>query len=261
MMKAIDDSRVTGAHRRRFADDGYFVLEGAVPGDVLEVARSDADASVVAIEAWMDAAGTDTMGLSRRGQRYSIGDRVPERPELAAFAFGPLMAAVVAATLGPDAWFFGDQHVVKLAERGLPFGWHQDSGYLRRIAPAHDRENLTCWVALDDATADNGALAILPFGRAGGREVIPHVEAEETQDFVGYFGDDPGDLVECPAGSIVVFSTHAFHRSGPNTTDRPRRSWLVQYVSEPCFTPDGTAVGHNLPFLADGQVVAQSFRA
>jgi hypothetical protein len=68
--------------------------------------------------------------------------------------------------------------------------------------------------------------------------VVEHVRDEETNDLVGYFGDDPGDPVIVPAGSIACFSTTVFHRSGPNTTDRMRRVYVAQYTAEPLLSED-----------------------
>jgi hypothetical protein len=68
--------------------------------------------------------------------------------------------------------------------------------------------------------------------------VVEHVRDEETNDLVGYFGDDLGDPVIVPAGSIARFSTTVFHRSGPNTTDRMRRVYVAQYTAEPLLSED-----------------------
>lgn len=74
---------------------------------------------------------------------------------------------------------------------------------------------------------------MLPYSRARTREVVEHVHDEETNDLVGYFGDDPGDPIIVPAGSIASFTSTLFHRSGANTTDRMRRVYLAQYSAEP----------------------------
>ena len=76
--------------------------------------------------------------------------------------------------------------------------------------------------------------------RAGTREAVEHIRDEETNDLVGYFGDDPGDPLLVPAGSIACFSTTLFHRSGPNTTDDVRRVYLAQYTAEPLLSEDGS---------------------
>ena len=81
---------------------------------------------------------------------------------------------------------------------------------------------------------------------------------EETNDLVGYFGNDLGDPVLVPAGSIACFSSTAFHRSGPNTTDRMRRVYLAQYSSEPILNEVGTAPRHLAEPLLVGGERAQS---
>jgi ectoine hydroxylase-related dioxygenase (phytanoyl-CoA dioxygenase family) len=73
---------------------------------------------------------------------------------------------------------------------------------------------------------------------------------------VGYFGDDPGEPVVVPAGSIACFSSVCLHRSGANETDRPRRVYLAQYSSEPILTEDGSQLRHLAePFLEGGKRV------
>ena len=57
----------------------------------------------------------------------------------------------------------------------------------------------------------------------------------------------------CPAGSIAVFSSNCFHRSGTNTTSKMRRSYLVQYSAEPLIKPDGSLMGFADPILLDGR--------
>jgi hypothetical protein len=71
--------------------------------------------------------------------------------------------------------------------------------------------------------------------------MVPHIKDPETNDKVGYFGDDPGLPLIVPAGSIACFSSTVFHRSGFNTTDRMRRIFLAQYSAEPILKSDGSA--------------------
>jgi ectoine hydroxylase-related dioxygenase (phytanoyl-CoA dioxygenase family) len=146
------------------------------------------------------------------------------------------MARIGQAALGDTVYLFNEQYVVKAAEQGMPFSWHQDSGF---IDYPH-RPYLTCWIALDDMTEANGTVYLLPYSRAGTRDVVKHAREEESNDLVGYFGHDPGDPVIVPAGSIACFSSTLFHRSGPNTTDRVRRVYVAQYSAEPILSEDGS---------------------
>ena len=95
-----------------------------------------------------------------------------------------------------------------------------------------------------------------PTDRAGTRDRIEHRVDEESNDKVGYFGDDAGDPVICPAGSIACFSSTVFHRSGPNTTDKMRRVYLPQYSAEPIMRADGSGLWNLAePFIKDGERV------
>jgi ectoine hydroxylase-related dioxygenase (phytanoyl-CoA dioxygenase family) len=164
------------------------------------------------------------------------------------------MARGAQVALGDTVYLFNEQYVVKAAERGLKFGWHQDSGFIPYAHPPY----LTCWIPLDDVTEANGTVYLLPYSRAGTRDVVEHVRDDETNDLVGYFGDDPGDPLIVPAGSIACFSSTLFHRSGPNTTDRVRRVYLAQYSSEPILDDDGSGPRHLAePVLVGGERVAE----
>jgi ectoine hydroxylase-related dioxygenase (phytanoyl-CoA dioxygenase family) len=89
-------------------------------------------------------------------------------------------------------------------------------------------------------TEANGAVYLLPYSRAGTRDVVKHARDEESNDLIGYFGNDPGDPVIVQAGSIVCFSSTLLHRSGPNTTDHVRRVYVAQYSAEPILSEDGS---------------------
>lgn len=247
---------LSDAQRDEFRTRGFTVLPAAIPPADLDALRGELDRFIGEIDAEMDAAGTDVIHLNHRNKRYFVANRSARSEVLSSFVYGELMAALCRDTIGPDAWFFLEQYVVKFAEVGMTFSWHQDSGYLKSQMPQHERPYLTAWCALDDMTVENGTIWVLPFERAGGGAIIDHVLDETTNDWVGYWGDDPGDPVEVPAGSVVAFSSTLLHRSGPNTTHRPRRSFLCQYTPEPVLWPDGRPHINAVPFLAGGEIVA-----
>ncbi len=241
---------VTEAQREQFAAEGYVVLESVLGAEQLEALRGECARLIAAKDAEMDALGVDTLKLNHRGSRYFLSGHSRESAPLRAFLRSPLMAEVCRATLGPDVLLFNEQYVVKAAERGMAFGWHQDSGYVTR----EHRPYLTCWITLDDVDERNGTVYLLPYSQAGTRDVVPHRHDEATNDMVGYFGREPGVPIIAPAGSIACFSSTVFHRSGANTTDRMRRVYVAQYSAEPI--PDANPGTFTTPFLAGGRVVA-----
>jgi ectoine hydroxylase-related dioxygenase (phytanoyl-CoA dioxygenase family) len=232
---AVSALRPTSEHARRFREEGFFVLEGAVPQDDLDTLRGECQRFIDERDREMDRLGVDTLDLDHRGSRYFV-HAYGKSPAVERFLSSDLMVEIAQAALGDTVYLFNEQYVVKAAEQGMKFSWHQDSGF---IEYPH-RPYLTCWIALDDMTEANGTVYLLPYSRAGTRDVIEHVRDEESNDLVGYFGDDTGDPVIVPAGSIACFSTTLFHRSGPNTTDRVRRVYVAQYSAEPILSEDGS---------------------
>lgn len=241
---------ITEQQKQQYHTEGYCILERAVPPDVLESLRNECQHFIDVINSEMDAEGVTVKGINHRDKRYFIARRHKDSQVLRNFLFSDLMAQVVRATVGPEAYLFVDQFVVKMAEVGMKFAWHQDSGYVGHPHP----EYLSAWVAMDDMTEENGTIYVLPYSRAGVRETVKHVKEEGTNDMVGYHGDDPGIPVIVPAGTIVCFSSNCFHRSGANTTKNPRRSYLCQYSPKPILTKDGTKPWCDaVPFLKNGQ--------
>jgi ectoine hydroxylase-related dioxygenase (phytanoyl-CoA dioxygenase family) len=249
---AVSTPRITPGHIRRFRGEGFFVLESVVPPSDLEALRGECQRFIDERDREMDRLGVDQLDLDHRGSRYFV-HAFGKSPAVRQFLFSDLMAQIARAALGDTVYLFNEQYVVKAAERGMKFGWHQDSGF---IEYAH-QPYLTCWITLDGVTESNGTVYLLPYSRAGTREVVPHVRDEETNDLVGYFGDDPGDPVTVPAGSIACFSSTLFHRSGPNTTDSMRRIYLAQYSAEPILNEDRSAPRHLAEsFLVNGESLA-----
>ncbi len=244
---------ITEQHIRDYREKGFFVLERVIPEHHLEMLRSECTRYIKMIEDEMDAQGVETIGINHRNKRYFISNRYRESPYIADFIFSGLMADICRATLGDTAYLFHEQYVVKAAEKGMKFGWHQDSGYVGHPHTPY----LTCWCPLDDVTIENGTVYMLPYDRAGVREMVKHTREEGSNDLIGYFGDDPGVPVIAPAGSIACFSSVCFHRSGMNTTNKIRRVYLPQYSADVIMRPDGKTIWALAePFLKDGQIVA-----
>jgi ectoine hydroxylase-related dioxygenase (phytanoyl-CoA dioxygenase family) len=249
MSAAIAD--ITTDHARRFADEGFFVLDGVLPASDLELLRGECSRLVDERDREMDRQGVDKLDLDHRGRRYFI-HAYGHSARVQRFLFSDLMAQIARTALGDTVYLFNEQYVVKAAERGMRFGWHQDSGFIPYAHPPY----LTCWIALDDVSEANGTVYLLPYARAGTRDVVAHVRDEETNDMIGYFGDDPGDPVIVPAGSIACFSSTVFHRSGPNRTDHVRRVYVAQYSTEPVMSQDGSRPRHLAePLLVEGERV------
>ena len=242
---------ITKEQKQQFDDEGYFLLENVIPSSFLELLRGECQNFINQKNADMDQKGLDVIGLNHRNKRYFISNCRRKQPRLREFLLSRMMADICLATLGDNAYLFWEQYVVKGASKGMKFGWHQDSGYVRY--PNH-KPYLTCWCALDDMSERNGTVQIMPFSHIGIRSWVNHVQEEGSNDLVGYFGDKQGVPAVMSAGSIAVFTSLNFHRSGPNQTQWLRRAYIAQYSAEPILSEDGTKLwGDAEPLLVGGK--------
>jgi phytanoyl-CoA hydroxylase len=154
-------------------------------------------------------------------------------PTFLRYAEHPAFTEPCAELLGlaPDeVALFTEKLNVKRAHFGGKYALHQDYPYW--IEPAEEPENLvTVWVALDDATIENGALEVLPgshkHGRVQGKQGGTEFEANEIDPDVF---DTSGMIhVEVPAGAAIFFGPFLVHRSAPNLSDNDRRAVLYTY--------------------------------
>tara|TARA_B100001540_G_scaffold206543_1_gene181934 strand:+ start:114 stop:884 length:771 start_codon:yes stop_codon:yes gene_type:complete len=240
---------LTPAHARQYHEEGYFILDSVLSSADLDLLRNACDTLINSMHQEMDRLDTNHIHISHRNERYHIAKQYNLVPHLDKFVFSNLMAEICRATIGPSAFLFYDQYVAKAKQKGRPFSWHQDSGYLGFPHEPY----VTVWTAVDDMTVENGTVSLLPFSTIGSQELRPHVRDPESGDKIGYTGELQGITAIVPAGSMVVFSSLSFHRSGPNTTNNMRRAYVTQYspaaISKPgCNEPFHLAV----PFLHNG---------
>ncbi|HEY8123388.1 MAG TPA: phytanoyl-CoA dioxygenase family protein [Myxococcota bacterium] len=141
--------------------------------------------------------------------------------------------------LGGEVRLYWDQAVYKKSERPAAFGWHQDNAY-GFVSP---QGYLTFWIALNDATRENGCLEVLPGLHALG--TLAHATSRD-----GIFLDLPDPLppnlpaplaLPLRAGSLVAMSSLLPHRTGPNNTPRVRKAYIVQCCEERSVTWHGDA--------------------
>ena len=222
----------TSAQREQFRSEGYFVVEGALDAELLGIARSACDRARAALERDMRERGENRHdNISILDSRYFLRKSRTRFPELRRVLFNDTTAALCRATIGDTAWLQNEQFVVKLREPTSTFPWHQDSGYnVYRGGAERHPPYVTLWLALDDVSRANGTISLLPWSVVGGGELLEHRWDEATESWVGYDGAEPGVEIEVPAGSIVCFSSLSLHRSAPNTSKRPRRSYVMQYT-------------------------------
>ncbi len=216
--------RLTVSERRAYDHDGYLVVRKAFSADEAAVVIAEIDPLEAQTEAFLRTRDNGALGIARAGEITFRPHLVTVSAELRAFSRHPVLLDLCHDLIGANVRLYWDQSVYKKPEARVEFPWHQDNGYTY-IEP---QQYLTCWIALTDATIDNGCPWIVPaLHRLG---TLKH-----TWTPLGFrcLEDVAGALpVELEAGSIAVFSSLTPHRTGPNATAGVRKAYILQYAPE-----------------------------
>ena len=219
---------LTSEQVEAYGRDGGFVFEDAFSTAEIAGVVSAIDPLEAESEAQLRKMEGGRYGIARADEIVFSPHLVARSDVLKAFSHHPLLQALVAELIGPDVRLYWDQLVYKKPNTPAEFPWHQDNGYTF-VVP---QQYLTCWVALTDATLENGCPWIVPGLHRRGTLV------HRWTDLGFQCLADPMDArpLEVSAGSIAVFSSLTPHRTGPNTTSSTRKSYILQYA------PDGAMI-------------------
>lgn len=126
--------------------------------------------------------------------------------------------------IGPNLKLILCQGLYKPPHTGGEITWHQDDYYFRV-----NKKNaiVSCWLAFDDATVDNGCMWVLPNHH---RKLWDHSRIKSG----GYTMTDPDESqaipIELKAGQIMFHHGATPHRTLPNTTENHRRALAIHYM-------------------------------
>lgn len=148
----------------------------------------------------------------------------------------PGIAEVLVQIIGPNVKCM--QSMLFLKPPRFPGqAWHQDEIYI----PTRDRSLTGAWIALDDATVDNGCLWVIPGSHRDGylypqRDHNNPAEFDVSQESYGF--DDAGEIpVECRAGAVLFFNGYLLHRSRKNRSSVYRRVLVNHYMNAYSLLP------------------------
>jgi ectoine hydroxylase-related dioxygenase (phytanoyl-CoA dioxygenase family) len=246
---------VTAEQAASYDELRFFVVEQAFdPGTVAEVV-AEIDPMEHEIEGLLRQADGGKVFIARADEITFTTHLVTRSALLRAMVASFPLVDICADLIGPDVRLYWDQAVYKKPATAASFPWHQDNGY----AFVEPQQYLTCWIALTDATEENGCPWVVP-----GLHTMGTLRHQATETGLVCFDRAEGALpVPVAAGGMVVFSSLTPHCTGPNQTGQVRKSYIVQYA------PDGAVVlagasrheavqvpadadGRQFPVLADG---------
>ena len=151
------------------------------------------------------------------------------RPALQALARDPRLVSLVEQFLGAGVSVYFSQVFFKAPEGGGPKPAHQDNFY---FGPTDIDGIVTAWIALDDATLENGCLY---FGDGTNQgpvygHVAPAGEPFNLQLPAAILDKQPMAPAPVRKGGVSFHHGNTFHQSGPNHSTRWRRACALHYV-------------------------------
>lgn len=152
-----------------------------------------------------------------------------------------LLRSVLQLPPTQSLYLFNEHHVFKPSVSNLAFRWHRDAdeqllaimATTPHASPIH--EYYSCWINLDEVNIDNGTIAFLFAAFESGLS-LPTARSREN---VPPDEEHSGYAVTAAPGSVVIFSSNTWHRSGVNQTDFPRRVYYAQYSLQPITVKEG----------------------
>jgi phytanoyl-CoA hydroxylase len=237
-----------------YRENGYLVVPGAVSQEELEALRSET------VRLCRGDAGTIT-GVTP-AKPDETDDEVIKRylcihfpHKLSDTMFDtlahPAIVNVLQQIIGPNVKCMQSMLFIKAS--GKPGqAWHQDEFFI----PTRDRSLVGAWIAMDDATVENGCLWVLPGSHKRGIIYPQQQHNDKRFDCTGEayefpYKDEEAVPVEVKAGSIVFFNGYLLHRSLPNHAKAGfRRALVNHYMSAESFLPwHAPAPGENMGTL------------
>lgn len=156
---------------------------------------------------------------------HAMHDRVPQ---FTRFCRLPVIGEVL-RDLGlqaPQLW--QTMYIFKQPSIGGEVRWHQDASYLVTRPAAVTG----LWVAVEDATKDNGCLWMQPGQQRSPLREIYQVDWDARQGLLSELDKTPWAVekavpVEAPAGSLVLFHDHMPHYSSQNRSEASRHAFAM----------------------------------
>ena len=145
-----------------------------------------------------------------------------QHPALAALARHPRIKGFVEQLLGEESVMQADMALCKPPFIGSEKPWHQDNAYFNFL-PLEKRA--TAWIALDDATIQNGCMHVLP----GNYSPLRHHHTTDCEILPDRIDKGQAVPVEIGAGGVMFFTAMIPHQTPPNRTPHLRRALQFQY--------------------------------
>lgn len=229
------DEAMTESGLQQYEDAGFVgVREVLSPQDVRDALDAIDDLISGNVEGFEDvmleaAAGEDVRDMTldeRRDCVRRVFHFTQHEPRLHRIAHDPKLLRMVGELMGGrEPALFQDMALLKPPKIGREKPWHQDNAYFG-IDPSEPIVGI--WIALDEATVDNGCMQVLEGGHKSGPQL--HWKRRDWQicdtDILG----KTSVAVPLPPGGGMFFTALLPHGTPTNRSPKRRRALQLHYA-------------------------------
>jgi non-haem Fe2+, alpha-ketoglutarate-dependent halogenase len=210
---------------------------------------------VVSNRSLLDEA-TDSGSLDRAnyfGEPHTLDDR------WLGICRHPRLLDAVQSVLGTNLILVYSSVFIKPPNSTDTVGWHQDIAYWPSV---HGTDVITVWLALDDASAENSAMKVIPETHTGHREqgtVTSEVhEMLDRKTVITPEMEAKAVTLEMSAGSLSIHDSYLQHSSEANRTERRRAGYTIRFCNRDTVSID--LEQHPIPvYLVRGQAAEDRY--
>jgi len=155
----------------------------------------------------------------------------------------------VEALLGPNILLYNTSFVIKEPHSKAHISWHQDLTYWG----FNDDKQVAAWIALSDATEENGCMHMIPGSHKGGQ--LPHRTTKDSNNLLHHgqtiegVSEEQSRCIPLKAGEASLHHGWTMHTSYPNKSDDRRIGLTINYISTDMFQ---TQTEHDSAMLVRG---------
>ncbi len=220
----------------QFWRDGFLAVHNVLEPDEVAALRHRTDSIILgdipfpeeSIQIEPELEAQNPHGTARLTAVRKMWQLTRYDPFFAEYARHTRIVEVVVDLLGPDVKLYADQMLLKPPFHGSAKPYHQDSPYW----PIEPMELVTCWMAMDDSTRENGCMRFLPGTHKLG--LVEHHFLEGTHIVPNGWEEmskRPDEVaVELKAGSCTFHHSLVLHETSPNRSPHPRRAMTTAYM-------------------------------
>ena len=225
---------VTNAHVVQFHEQGFLIVENAFSAHEMQVALDGLfhllsgeveEFNGVQYERASAGVSVEEMPLEEK-QDYvrKFMSFVDYDERLNELAHHPLLLALVERLIGDSPVLFQSMALLKPPRLGRDKPWHQDAAYFQIEL---DAKVVGCWIALDEATIENGCMVIAPGSHLKGPVV--HFRRRDWQICDTDVDNSGAMAVPLKPGGLLIFQSLLHHGTPPNQTGTRRRALQFHY--------------------------------